>query len=231
MTGPPRRGVPWRPLDVLSAMWSASTAAPVNWLVQGRRLTVKVNDTNVRLTITEFDPRLDILRLSIGRLSEVELAACNIEWAGNRIERASAVLHNVYVRPSARPELVAAPVRLTADVSAGELHDLFGRVAPRLSGGVGSDGIARLWLARRAGWGHLEVDARLADSTLWLHPRAVARGRLRWPLPARVPGYRVELPELPHGLRLTGIDFAPDRVRLSGTLPEWRVPVSSLPPI
>jgi predicted NBD/HSP70 family sugar kinase len=35
----------------------------------------------------------------------------------------------------------------------------------------------------------------------------------------------VHLPELPHGLALTGISFAPDVVCLSGTLPEWRMDV------
>jgi hypothetical protein len=33
----------------------------------------------------------------------------------------------------------------------------------------------------------------------------------------------VRLPELPHGLTLTGISFAPGVVRLEGTLSEWRM--------
>jgi len=35
----------------------------------------------------------------------------------------------------------------------------------------------------------------------------------------------VRLPELPQGLALTGISFAPGVVCLSGTLPEWRMDV------
>jgi predicted NBD/HSP70 family sugar kinase len=42
-------------------------------------------------------------------------------------------------------------------------------------------------------------------------------------LPARTPAYPVHLPELPHGLVLTAITFAPDVVCVSGTLPEWRM--------
>jgi hypothetical protein len=71
--------------------------------------------------------------------------------------------------------------------------------------------------------GHLEVDARLDGSTLWLRPRVLVVRRSRWTLPARTPAYPVRLPELPHGLALTAITFAPDMVYVSGTLPEWRM--------
>jgi len=84
---------------------------------------------------------------------------------------------------------------------------------------VGADGIARLRLARRPLLGHVEVDARLDGSTLWLRPRGLVIRSSRWRLPARTPAYPVRLPELPHGLVLTGISFAPDVVCLSGTLP------------
>ena len=47
----------------------------------------------------------------------------------------------------------------------------------------------------------------------------------RWTLPRRTPAYPVHLPELPHGLQLTDVSFAPDLVCLSGTLPEWRMDV------
>jgi hypothetical protein len=35
----------------------------------------------------------------------------------------------------------------------------------------------------------------------------------------------VRLPELPHGLTLTGISFGPELVRLSGTVSEWQMDV------
>ena len=44
-------------------------------------------------------------------------------------------------------------------------------------------------------------------------------------MPERTPAYPVHLPELPHGLRLTGITFEPDVLRLSGSVPEWRINV------
>jgi hypothetical protein len=129
----------------------------------------------------------------------------------------------VHMRPGAPPVFVAAPVELTLEVPAAVLDDLFRWAAPRLSGEVGNDGIARLRLARRPMLGHLEIDARLDGSTLWLKPRGLVIRRSRWPLPARTPAYPVRLPELPHGLQLTGISFAPKVVCLSGTVPEWRM--------
>ncbi len=94
-----------------------------------------------------------------------------------------------------------------------------------LSGEIGPDGVARLRLARRPGLGHLEVDANLDGSTLRLKPRGLVLGGKRLRLPERTPAYPVHLPELPHGLQLTEIGFAPDLLCLSGSLPEWRIKV------
>ena len=159
------------------------------------------------------------------------MQACDIEWADNRIDRVTAVLHNVGIRPSTRPELSAAPVHLRADIPGTVVPEWFAAVAPRLSGDIGDDGIARVFLARRPGWGHVQVVAQLEGSTLWLHPHALVWRRRQLRLPARLPGYRVRLPELPRGLKLTGLDFGPQRIRLSGELAEWRLPVASLPSI
>lgn len=234
---PIRRWDPFRPLDMVWNLWSSATTAPVNGgaavayrtlfftlrrMMVGRRMSVRSDDGVLALTITEFDSRLDLHGLAVGQLSDVRLVASDLEWNGHRFERASAVLHNVHVRPSVPPVLVAAPVELTLEVPAPVLDNLFQAKAPRLSGEVGADGVARLRLARRLGSGHVEVEARLNGSTLWLQPRAIVR-RKRRALPARTPGYPVRLPELPHGLRLTSVEFGPGVVRLTGTLSEWRM--------
>ena len=237
---PLRRFDPFRPIDMLTSLWSSTAMAPVSSgaaaayrtlfmtvrrLVVGRRLAVRLEDGDLTLTVTEFDSRLDVRGLSVGQLNDVRLAARDICWDGKQFDRATAVLRNVHMRPSAPPALVAAPVELSMEVPAAVLDDLFRWVAPRLSGEVGPDGIARLRLARRPMVGHLEVDARLDGSTLWLKPSGLVIRRSRWTLPARTPAYPVRLPELPHGLTLTSISFAPDLVCLSGTLPEWRMDV------
>jgi LmeA-like phospholipid-binding len=193
-------------------------------LVVGRRVAVRVDEGLLTLTITRLRSRLDLRGLSIAQVNDVRLAARDVRWQGHRLEHASVVLRNVRIRPSVPPVLVAAPVELTVEVPAPALDDLLRWAAPRLSGDIGPDGVARLHLAKRRGSGHVEVDARLDGATLWVTPRAVVR-RKRWALPARTPSYRVRLPDLPHGLELTSIEFAPGLVRLTGMLSEWRMDV------
>lgn len=240
MTRPLRSWDPFRPLDMLASLWSTAAVAPVNSgaaaayrtlfvtlrrLVVGRELSVRLDEGDITLTVTEFDSKLDIRGLAAGQLSDVRLAARDIRWDDNRLDRATAILHNVHLRPAAPPVLVAAPVDLSVDLPADALDELFRLVAPRLTGDIGEDGIARLRLAGRPAVGHLEVDAVLDGSTLWLRPRGLALGRRRFGLPARTPGYRVALPELPHGLQLTDITIEPDKLCLSGRLEEWRIDV------
>lgn len=240
MTRPLRRFDPFRPVDMLTALWSSTAVAPVSSgaaaayrtlfttvrrLVVGRRLAIQLDDGELTLTVTEFDSRLDVRRLSVGQLNDVRLAARDIRWHAHRFDHATAVLHNVHMRPTAPPTLVAAPVEVTLDVPAAVVDELFRWVAPRWSGEVGSDGVARLRRSRYPGLGHVEVGARLDGSTLWLQPQAVVVRRWRRPLPGRTPAYPVQLPPLPHGLQLNGVEFGPDVVRLSGLASEWRMDV------
>ncbi len=238
MTRPPvRRFDPFRPLDMLTSLWSATAMVPVNSgaaaayrtlfvtmrrLVVGRRLTVRLDDGDLTLTVTEFDSRLDVRGLSVGQLNDVRLTASDIGWRASGFDHARVVLHNVHIRPGNPPTLVAAPVDVTVDVPTGALDELLSWAAPRLAGDIGGDGVARLRLARRPRLGHVEVTAWLDGSTLWLRAGAVSVGGMRWRLPARTPAYRVRLPELAHGLQLTAVDLAPGVVRVSGTLPQWR---------
>jgi hypothetical protein len=237
---PLRRWDPFRPLDMLASLWSTAAVAPMSTgaaaayrtlfvtlrkLVVGRELTVRLDEGDITLTVTEFDSKLDVRGLAVGQISDVRLAARDIRWDDNRLDRATAVLHGVHLRPAAPPVLVAGPVDLTVELPADALDELFRLAAPRLAGDIGPDGVARLRFARRPGLGHLEVDAVLEGSTLWLRPRGLVLRRKRVRLPARTPGYRVALPELPHGLTLTGLSIEPDMLRLSGSLAEWRIEV------
>ncbi|MGV0793786.1 hypothetical protein [Mycolicibacterium sp. XJ1819] len=238
MTSPLRRFDPFRPIDMLTALWSTTAAAPVSTgaavayrtlfttvrrMVVGRKLAIQLDDGELTLTVTEFDSRLDVRRLSVGQLDDVRLAARDIRWQGHRFDHATAVLHNVHIRPTVPPVLVAAPVELTLEVPAVAIDELFRWVAPRWAGEVGGDGVARLRRARRPGLGHVEVEARLDGTTVWLRPRALVVRQWRRPLPARIPAYPVQLPPLPHGVQLTGVEFGPDMVALSGVASEWRM--------
>ena len=231
-----------RPLDKLIALWWTPAMAPVSssaaaaWrttfltlkqLVVGRRITLRLGDGQLTLTVTQLDSSLDVRSLAVGQLSDVRMSAREVGWNESRFGRASAVLHNLHLRPTATPMLVAAPVELSLEVPTPALDQLIRRAAPRFTGEVGLDGVARVWLARRPAMGHLEVDVQVDGSTLWLKPRRIALRRKRWALPARTPAYPVRLPELPHGLQLTEVTFAPGVMCLAGSVPQWRVSVST----
>src|SRR5690349_18781030 len=115
MTRPLRRFDPFRPIDMLTSLWSTAAVAPVSTgaaaayrtlfttlrrLVVGRRLAVRLDDGDLMLTITEFDSRLDVRGLSVGQLNDVRLAAREIFWNGSRFNEASAVMHNVHIKPA-----------------------------------------------------------------------------------------------------------------------------------
>ncbi|MBL7659835.1 hypothetical protein INQ28_26450, partial [Escherichia coli] len=105
------------------------------------------------------------------------------------------------------PLVIAAPVELSSALPTEIFDDVLRQATPQLRGELSESGAARLRWARRPDWGGLEVDVDVAgttsQTTLWLRPRTVITGQRRWTLPARTPAYRVPLPELPHGLRIT----------------------------
>lgn len=234
-----RRWDPFRPLDLVAALWSTAVEFPpvstgaaaayrtvfmtVKRLAVGRRVTVQADRGPVTMTVSKLESPLDIRRLAVGQLDDVHVAAIDITWGTSTFSHASAVLCNVHVRPGGPPTMVAAPVHLTLDVPTDALDDLFSAMVPRYAGSIGDDGVARVHWARRPLLGHVEVDAELAGSVLLLTPRALTLRRRRWALPRKSPTYRVRLPKLPHGLQLTEVEFSPGLLRLSGTLPEWRM--------
>src|SRR3984957_12153470 len=92
---PLRRFDPFRPIDMLTSLWASGGGAPgrtgaaaayrtlfttVRRMVVGRRLAVRLDDGDLTLTVTEFDSRLDVRRLSVGQLNDVRLAARDISW-------------------------------------------------------------------------------------------------------------------------------------------------------
>lgn len=232
----------FRALDVLGSLWSstglssvsagAAQAAAVPYrtlfttlqqLLLGKEVTVRIGDHDVVLTVTELESTLDPQGLAVGQLGEVRVAACNIRWDDNHLQRAVAVLRNVHIRPGMPPIVVAAPAELSSALPKQVFDDLLHEAAPQLRSELGEDGTARLRWARQPGWGGLDVDAEVIGTTLWLRPRAVVTGQRRWKLPVRTPAYQVPLPELPHGLMITSVELDSDSLRLAGLLPEWRM--------
>jgi hypothetical protein len=233
---------PLRALDALASLWSSTGLASVTagaaqqavavpyrtffttlqQLLVGKRVTVRMGDTDVVLTVTELESELDPSGLAVGQLGDIRVAAGDIEWDGNRLEQAVAVLNNVHIRPGVPPVVVAAPIELTTTVPAELFDDVLHQAAPQIRAQLHEDGSAHVRWARRPTWGSIEVDAEVVGSTLWLRPRAVKTGGRRWKLPARTRARPVPLPELPHGLLVTGVSLGSDTLELTALMPEWR---------
>ncbi|SEB26473.1 MULTISPECIES: hypothetical protein [unclassified Mycobacterium] len=233
--------------DALSSFWSSTagsalTGGPAGAYkslfdtlrkqVVGRRMTVKLTSGEMTLTVTTIDADLDMRSLSVGQLNTVSISAADIVWNGWQFDRATAVLHNVHIKPSNTPVLVAAPLDLTIEMSTKALDRMIdrasslpGRAAPKLLGRIDAGGVAQIRWARRPDIGHLEVDATIDGSTLLVKPRMVALRRARWHLPNRLPAYRIQLPKLPRELAPTSVSFSPQTIQLTGRMPEWRVAV------
>ncbi|HEY7053950.1 MAG TPA: hypothetical protein VH496_17730 [Mycobacterium sp.] len=236
---------PFRSRERLSSLWSSAAAPTVTTgaaiayqtlfqtlrrLIVGRDLTVRTNGSDLTLTVTEFDFRLEVRGLVMGQVGDVLVVAEEVGWREYRFEKAMAVLSNVHFRPGATSEVVAAPVELSLMLTADVLEELVAKASPQFTVELGDDGVVRLRWARRPGWGHLEVDVRIVGKALWLQPRAVVVGGRRMGLPARLPIYPVELPDLPRGLLITQVDVRPGALLLYGLLPEWHIdlPLSRL---
>lgn len=199
-------------------------------LVVGRTLTVRSNGDDLTLTVTEFDFRIEVPGLAVGLLGDMLLVAENVSWREYQFEEAIAVLNNVHFRPGATSEVVAAPVELSLKLPAHVLEELVAHASPQFTAHIDDDAVVRMRWARRPGWGHLEVEIRIVGTALWLQPRALVVGGRRMGLPARLPIYPVELPDLPNGLLVTKVDVRPSCVLLYGLLPEWQMdlPLSRL---
>jgi hypothetical protein len=236
---------PFRALDMLGSLWSSTglpsvtegaaqaVAVPyrtlfltLQQLLVGKRVTIRMGDVDVTLTVTELESELEPGGLTVGQLGEIRVAASDIEFsdrAQQRLESGVAVLRNVHIRPGVPPLVIAAPVELSTELPAKVFDDMLRQAAPRVHAQLTEDRTAQLHWARRPGLGSVEVDVDVVGTTLWVRPRALRTGLKRWKLPERTPAQAVPLPDLPHGLLVTDVDLGAESLHVSGLLPEWRM--------
>jgi hypothetical protein len=237
---------PFRALDMLGSLWSSTglpsvtgsaaqaVAVPyrtvfltLQQLLVGKRVTIRMGEVDVTLTVTELDSELEPAGLTVGQLGEIRVGASDIEWSDQQLQCAFAVLRNVHIRPGVPPMVIAAPVELSTELPAKVFDDMLRQAAPRLHAQLNADSTAQLHWARRPGLGSLEVDVDIAGTTsgatLWVRPRALRTGPKRWKLPERTPAQAVPLPDLPHGLLVTDVALGAEALNISGLLPEWRM--------
>ena len=112
---PVRRFDPFRPRDLFTSLWSATAMVPVNSgaaaayqtlfmtmrrLIVGRSLTVRLDDGDLTMTVSEFDSQLDVHGLSVGQLNDVTLVAADIQWRTSLSIRPPLSLHNLHMKPT-----------------------------------------------------------------------------------------------------------------------------------
>jgi hypothetical protein len=240
---PPRSSSRWDPLgsvEMLASLWSARPASnafgtrvaagyrtlfeTMRSRVLGRRVTIRLEQSDLSMRITEFRSPMELRSLSVGQLGEVQVAAEDIRWNAYEFRRARAVLHNVHFRPTTPPVIVAAPIEISVELTPGLINQLVARLAPRLIGQLSADGSASLQWAAHPAVGSVEVVPHIDGSTLRLQPRAIVVRNRRRPLSPRVPSYPVRLPVLPNGVKLD-LTKSPDGLHVIGTLPEWSTEV------
>jgi len=134
-------------------------------------------------------------------------------WPAGAAERA---------RPRVRaPVSGRAPVELTLELPAPVLDELSG--GPRR--GYRRDRTRRHRPDQPGpsqGQRHVEVETHIDGSTLWITPRA-NRAAPQVALPPNTPAYRVQLPELPRGLRSPTSIWPPGVVKLTGRCRQWHM--------
>jgi hypothetical protein len=195
----------------------------------GRRLTARVDGTDVELTVAELDYQTDTLRLATGKLGDVRVVLDDITWPETPVKRLIVVARDVRLRSLPTPAAIPASVEIEIVVSGDVVRALIGTLRPGIVAEPGDGGMVTLRSARHPRWGYAELEPRIEDSAVHLHPRALRVGKLRIPLPQRLKPIILPSPELPPGLRLTGIEARDDEVVLHTLAEEWPERLSRIP--
>ncbi|GAA4529473.1 hypothetical protein [Amycolatopsis samaneae] len=247
--------VPWPELSGLAAAGRAllpqvpatpaALARTVTEQLVGRRLTAKVGDHEVGLTLTELDYPADSLKLATGRLGDVRIVAEDLDWPepaddadstdgdaeDKRIplRRVTVLARDVKLRSLPTPAAIPAGVELRIAVAAEVVRDRVAGHRPGIVATPAEDGLLHVRWARRPGWGHLTLESTVDDSAVVLTPRSLHIGRRKFRPPPRFQPIRLPLPELPPGIRLTAVEPRHDELVLHAVADEWPERLSRIP--
>jgi hypothetical protein len=217
----------------------AALARTVTEQLVGRRLTAKVGDREVGLTLTELDYPADSLRLATGRVGDVRIVAEDVDWpepeaddgepASIPLRRVTVLAEDVRLRSLPTPAAIPARVELRIAVAADVLRDRVAAVRPGIVAAPAESGLLQIHWAKRPQWGHLTLEAQVADDAVVLVPRTLHIGRRQLRPPARFRPIVLPLPELPPGIRLTKVEPRHDELVLHTVAEEWPERLSRIP--
>ncbi|GAB3155116.1 hypothetical protein GCM10027258_59680 [Amycolatopsis stemonae] len=202
----------------------------------GRRLTAKVGDREVGLTLTELDYPADSLRLATGRIGDVRIVAEDVDWPEPDPEDDSILLRRVTVlaedvrlrslpTPSAKPARVELRITVSADV----LRERVAAVRPGIVATPAESGLLQIHWAKHPDWGHLTLEAVVEDDAVVLVPRNLHMRQRKLRAPKRFRPIVLPLPELPPGIKLTKVEPRHDELVLHTVAEEWPERLSRIP--
>lgn len=217
----------------------AAVVRTVTEQLVGRRLTTKVDGREVGLTLTELHYPADSLRLATGRVGDVRIVAEDVDWpepadeTGQQssilLKRVTVLAEDVRLRSLPTPAAIPARVELRIAVAADVLRERVAAVRPGIVAAPAESGLLQIHWAKRPQWGHLTLEAQVADDAVVLVPRTLHIGRRQLKPPARFRPIVLPLPELPPGIKLTKVEPRQDELVLHTVAEEWPERLSRIP--
>ncbi|MDT8916086.1 DUF2993 domain-containing protein [Amycolatopsis sp. PS_44_ISF1] len=126
------------------------------------------------------------------------------------------------------PSVIPAEVELRIFVGGDAVRERVAEIRPGIVATPHEDGLHVRW-AKRPGWGRLTLQPSVGPDAVVLTPTILHIGRWRLRAPRRVRPLVLPLPELPNGLRLTGVRMSEDELVLETVADEWPERLSRIP--
>lgn len=232
--------VPWNELAGLAAVGRsllpqvptspASALRIASERLLGRRISTKVGDHDVDLTLTALDYQADSLRLATGRLGDVRIVAEDITWPDTPVKRLTVVAGDVRFRSLPTPTIKPASVEIHILIEAHALRERVAVLKPGVHAEPGDDGLLEIRWAKHPGWGHLQLEPTVGEDAILLQPRTLhVLGLTARKVPRRFKPIVLPLPDLPPGIRLTGIETRNGDLLLHTVADQWPERLSKIP--
>ncbi|MBB4685713.1 hypothetical protein [Amycolatopsis jiangsuensis] len=150
--------------------------------------------------------------------------------AVNRIplRRVTVLARDVRLRGLPSPAIVPSAVELHIAVSGSVLQERVARARPAMHATPHTNGFRVRW-RKHPRWGYLTLSAKVDESGVVLTPTTLHIGRWTKPVPHRLRPIVLPLPDLPEGLRLTGVRTAEDELVLTTAADEWPGRLARIP--
>lgn len=144
------------------------------------------------------------------------------------LRRVTALAKDVRLRGLPSPAVIPGSVELEIEVSGTVVRDRVAAARPDLIATPHPEGFRVRW-RKHPHWGYLTLAADIEDDAVVLTPTALRLGRWTRRPPKRIRPIVLPLPDLPKGLRLTGIRPGEDELALTIAADEWPGRLARIP--